>query len=197
MADDEWKDLFNGVDLAGWAVTGNADGWIVKDGMIVCLAEQGGYLYTEDQYEDFELELQYRHDPDANSGIFFRWSDLSDPVHTGLEIQILDTHGHEPMQRHSCGALYDLVAPEVDMARPAGEWNEANLVCKGSFVQYALNGRQIVSVDIDQWSEAGRNPDDTENKFKYAWRDMSRLGHIGLQDHGGQVWFRDIRLRSL
>ena len=101
------------------------------------------------------------------------------------------------MNEKSCGALCDLAAPDEDAARPAGEWNDANLVCKGPFVQYALNGSQIVSVDIDLCYEVGRNPDGSTNKFKYAWRDMPRLGHIGLQDHGGRIEFRAIRIREL
>jgi hypothetical protein len=60
-----------------------------------------------------------------------------------------------------------------------------------------LNGTLVVDADIDQWSEAGKNPDGTPNKFKYAWKDMPRLGHIGLQDHGGYVEFRNIKIKEL
>ena len=60
MAREEWRELFNGVDLTGWAATGNAEGWIVESGSIICLAEQGGYLHTNGQFEDFEFEIQYR-----------------------------------------------------------------------------------------------------------------------------------------
>ena len=88
-----WRELFNGRDLGGWAATGDAAGWDVDGGCIRCRAERGGYLYTLDRFEDFELSLEYRTEPRCNSGVFFRWSDLQDPVNTGLEIQILDTWG--------------------------------------------------------------------------------------------------------
>jgi len=197
MANDEWKVLFNGKDLEGWKATGNAEGWTVDDGTILCLAQKGGYLYTLEQFEDFELELEFRTEPKVNSGIFFRWSDLEDPVHTGLEVQILDTCGQEPLTRHHCGALYGLVAPEMDAARPAGEWNQMILLCKGPFVELDLNGQRVLDVDIDQWDMPGVNPDGSANKFKYAWKDMSKCGYLGLQDHGGRIWFRNIRIREL
>jgi len=195
MTGEGWRELFNGRDLTGWGVTGNADGWTVDDGCVFCRAEKGGYLYTEDQFEDFELSLEYRSDPECNSGVFFRWSDLSDPVHTGLEIQILDTHG-KPLNTHSCGALYDMVAPTVDAARPAGEWNAMLLACSGPTILVELNGQQVIDVDISQYTAAGQNPNGTPNKFKYAWAEMPRRGHIGLQDHNGRIWFRNLRVRE-
>ena len=194
MASD-WVQLFNGRDLSGWKTTGNPQGWTVDNGCILCRAEKGGYLYTEAQFTDFDLELEFCLDPGCNSGVFFGWSDLADPVHTGLEIQILDTYG-KPLDKHSCGALYDLVPPTVDAARPAGEWNTMLLACAGPAVQVRLNGHQVLDVDIDQFDTAGQSPDGTANKFKYAWKDMPRTGHIGLQDHNGRLWFRNLRLRT-
>ena len=197
MAGDEWKELFNEKDLKGWRATGNAAGWTVEDGAILCLAQKGGYLHTQKKFEDFELELEFRYEPQTNSGIFFHWSDLKDPVHTGLEIQILDTYGRDWVDKQSCGALYDLVAPEVDAARPAGEWNQATLLCKGPFIEFELNGEPVLDVDIDQWDMLGRNPDGSGNKFKYAWAKMPKKGYLGLQDHGGRIWFKNIRMREL
>lgn len=195
MTSDEWKDLFNGESLDGWGVTGNSEGWTVEEGMILCTARKGGYLYTLEQFEDFDLRLEFKTEPKVNSGIFFRWSDLADPVHTGLEIQILDTYGKEPPGTHDCGALYDMVAPRVDAARPAGEWNQMWLSCRGAFIALDLNEERVLEVDIDRWDTPGKNPDGTPNKFKYAWKDLPRRGHIGLQDHGGRIWFRAIRIR--
>ena len=89
--------LFDGNSLDGWAATGNPAGWTVDQGCIFCTAENGEYLYyTNDQFRNFELSLEFKHPPGANSGVFFRWTDLDDPVQTGIEIQILDTHGREP-----------------------------------------------------------------------------------------------------
>lgn len=190
----EHRDIFDGT-LDEWAATGDPDAWTVDDGCIHCRGAGGGILYSYPTFEDFELRLEFRIEEGVNSGVFFRLSDLSDPVHTGLEIQVLDTHG-DPQDRHSCGALYDLVAPAEDAARPAGEWNTLELVCVGPHIRERLNGTQVVDVDISRYTEAGRNPDGSENKFENAWATMPRRGHIGLQDHGGEVWFRDLRVRE-
>lgn len=193
----EWQDLFDGESLHGWGATGNPEGWAVDEGMILCTAQKGGYLHTEGQYKDFELALEFKTEPEVNSGIFFRWSNLEDPVHTGLEIQILDTFDEEPVGKHHSGALYDLVAPDVNAARPPGEWNTVLLTCKGSLIGLIMNEQRVLDVDIDQWDKPGINPDGSSNKFKYAWKDMPQKGHIGLQDHGGKIWFRNVCIRLL
>jgi hypothetical protein len=120
---------------------------------------------------------------------------VDDPVHTGLEIQILDTLGQE-QNKHSSGALYDLVAPTRDVARPSGQWSEMLLHCLGPRMQLTQNGHQVWDVDVDTYDTPGRSPDGTDNKFKYAWKDLPRSGHIGLQDHGGVCWFRNLRVRQ-
>lgn len=195
MAD--WQELFDGDTLGGWTATGNAEGWTVEDGCIKCLAQKGGYLATNGQFEDFEMTLEYRTEPDVNSGIFFRWSDLKDPVHTGLEIQILDTYGKEDLGKHDSGALYDLVPPGVNAVLPAGEWNQVRLKCLGPMTEFDLNGQRVLDVNIDDYDTPGKGPDGEPNKFKYAWKDLPRRGHLGLQDHNGVIWFRNIRVREL
>lgn len=189
--------LFDGNTLNGWAATSHPENWEASDGKIICKGGTNGYLYTEDRFEDFVLHLEYRTEPQVNSGIFFRWTELEDPVHTGLEMQILDTFDREEMDKHCSGALYDLVAPSVNAARPAGEWNQVTIRCEGSMVQLRLNGMTVVEADLDQWTVAGKNPDGTNNKFKYAWSERPRLGHIGFQDHGGRAEFRNIKIKLL
>lgn len=196
LALDEWRSLFDGKTLAGWKATGNADGWAVEEGAIVCKGKDGGYLYTPEQFDNFVLSVDYKVSPRANSGIFVRWSDLNDPVNTGIEVQVYDTHGRTP-DKHSDGAIYDIVAPRKDASRPAGEWNTVVITCDKNKVAVTLNGEAITDMDLDRWTEAGRNPDGTRNKFRYAYKAMARKGHIGLQDHGDVVWFRNVRIREL
>lgn len=189
--------LFDGKSLTGWRTTGKAEGWAAEDGMIVCTVQGGDYLYTTEQFEDFELELEFRIDPGVNSGIFFRWSDLADPVHTGIEMQIIDTHGQTPLDKHAAGAIYDIAAPRVDAIRPAGEWNKVRIRCEGPLVECWLNDEMTAAIDLDQFTQAGRNPDGSKNKFRYAYKDLPRSGHIGFQDHGGKVWYRHLTIRRL
>lgn len=186
--------LFDGETLDGWEATSEPEGWLVKDGMIVCKGETTGYLYTTEQFEDFILQLEYRTEPGCNSGIFFRWTDLDDPVNTGLEMQIWDTFHQKEMVKNSSGALYDLVAPSVNAVKPAGEWNKITIHCDRNLIELTLNGTKVVEADIDQWTEPGKNPDGTKNKFSYAWAHRPRRGHIGLQDHGGYAEFRNIKI---
>ena len=193
----DWITLFAGTTLNGWKATGNPEGWIVEDGCIKCLALKGGYLATDAQFENFVLELQYKTEADVNSGIFFRWSDLADPVHTGLEIQILDTFAKETLGKQDSGALYDLIPPSTNAAKPAGEWTDFRLECNGPMIHLDQNGKRILDVDIGVFDTPGKSPDGTDNKFKYAWKDMPRRGHIGLQDHNGVIWFRNLRIREL
>jgi len=189
--------LFDGQTLTGWRATGNPDGWGVEDGAIVCRAMRGGYLHTEEQFGDFILSLEYRITPRANSGVFFRWSDLRDPVNTGIEMQIFDSHGKQRPGKHDDGAIYDIVAPSRNMSRPAGEWNQAVITCRDSRVAIHLNGETVCEIDLNDYTEPGRNPDGTPNKFRYAYKDLPRRGYIGFQDHGARVWFRNIKIKPL
>ena len=118
-----WISLFDGETLNGWGATGKDEGWVIDDGSILCTVQGGKYLYTEGHYDNFILSLEYKTEPKVNSGIFIRWADLEDAVQSGLEIQILDTHGKEPTTNHDCGALYDALGPTRNTCKPAGEWN--------------------------------------------------------------------------
>ncbi len=202
-----YLELFNGRDLTGWQDHKNPHLWAVEDGMIVGSCEVGkmSNLSTLQQYADFVIDLEYNADAKVNSGVFLRVSDLQDEVHTGLEIQILDTYGKKPpLSKNDCGALYDLVGPRVNAVRPAGEWNHYRLKCVGSIIEVDLNGQRVVEADLDLFDTPGKNPDGTKNKFKYAWKSMPRQGHIGLQTHAGdgglsglKIQFRNIRLQPL
>ncbi|OPZ09146.1 MAG: hypothetical protein BWZ10_02581 [candidate division BRC1 bacterium ADurb.BinA364] len=203
----EWIELFNGKDLSGWEDFKNPHLWSVESGMIVAACEKGkmSNLSTREQFGDFELHLEYNADAQVNSGVFVRVSDLKDEVHTGLEIQILDTAGKEPpFDKHDSGALYDMAEPKVNAVKPAGEWNALDIRCQGATIEVKLNGLVTVSENLDEYKTAGLNPDGTKNKFKYAWATMPRKGHIGLQTHpsmdktgGPKIRFKNIRVRAL
>ncbi|MFB6174066.1 MAG: DUF1080 domain-containing protein [Halobacteriales archaeon] len=196
----EWRPLFDGESLAGWSATGPADRWTVADGELVCRGESASmptlttYLFAHERFGDFDFELEYNHEPDANSGIYFRWSELSERG-TGMEVQILDPE-RDVEPSHACGALYDMVAPASMAARPAGEWNRLRLTCEGPEIAVTLNGERVVEADIDEWTTPGENPDGTGNKFDFAMADLPREGRLALQNHGGRVRFRDLRVRE-
>ena len=191
-------ELFNGRDLTGWEDHKNPHLWTAVDGMIVGTSEAGkmSNLSTQTQYGDFELSFEYNADAKVNSGVFLRVSDLDDEVHTGLEIQILDTYGKEPpLDKGDSGALYDMIAPSTNPLNPAGEWNRMRLRCEGSRVEVELNGVRVIEADLDLFDTPGMNPDGSSNKFKYAWKTMPRMGHIGLQTHAGMGGLSDLKIR--
>ena len=193
--DASWQTLFDGTDLSAWQNAGGeapSAGWVIEDGQLV-RKDKAGYIWTKERFSDFCLELEYK--TAGNSGVFFRTDNLRNPVQTGIEVQIL-TPSASP-SRGSTGALYDLLAPSKVADRPAGEWNEMSITAKDAQIIVVLNGEKIIDADLDQWTEPKQNPDGSRNKFNTALKDFKRDGHIGLQDHGAAVSFRNIRIKRL
>ncbi len=193
-ADDcKWTVLFDGTDLSTWDNgTGGAPGagWVIEDG-VVTRKEPAGYIWTKEKYGDFVLELEFK--TEGNSGLFFRTGNPRDCVQTGLEMQIytpIDTPN-----KHSVGSIYDAVAPNKNAAVEG--WNKVVLTAKGSRIIIEMNGEKIIDADLDQWTEVGKNPDGSPNKYRTAIKDFPREGHVGLQEHGDVVSFRNIRIRPL
>lgn len=192
-----WKPLFDGQTLNGWVVQDKAELWNVEDQAIKCLGRGGGYLRSADPYEDFALAGEFKVDKGTNSGIFLRWSNLRDPVNTGIEVQVFDSAHKAKPGKHDAGALYDLVAPTQNAMRPPDEWNRIVVFCKGPYIGVRLNGAKVSEMDTSRYTQPGRNPDGSRNKFRYALASLPRRGYIGLQNHGGVVWYRNLRVLSL
>ena len=199
-----WEILFDGreSDLDNWT-SAAGHSWVVEDGVIKLDREFDNsmpnehYLWTKDRYGDFVLELEFRTVENSNSGVFIRTDDIDDPVYTGFEVQVNNSYGAELSQTNTTGTLYDLITPETNAVYPPGEWNRARIVAADNQMVVELNGRRILEADLDQWTEAGMNPDGTENKYRRAIQDYARDGYIGLQDHGQPVEYRSIRIMRL
>jgi hypothetical protein len=191
LAAQEPKPLFNGTDLTGWQTADGkpvAKGWVVKDGALV-RESAGGDIWTKDQFGDFVLTLEFK--TKGNSGVFIRTSDPKDNVQTGIEVQV-DVPQGKP-GKHSVGAIYDLVAPVKENAKK-DDWNKLAIAAAGNKITVEMNGEKVSEIDLDKWTEGGKNPDGSKNKFKTALKDFKRTGHIGLQDHGAEVMYRNIRI---
>jgi len=195
--------LFNGKDLEGWMM-GPDKSWVVEDGAITLKRDMDGkehnldYLWTKEPYSNFILELEFKVPEQANSGVFLRTADLKDPVYTGIEVQVSNSYGRDKLSRGgTAGAIYDCLAPSKNTVRKSGEWNQLRVVCNDNKIAVVLNGEQILDMDLNQWSTPRQNPDGSPNKFPKALKDFARVGHIGLQDHGRPVWYRNIRVKRL
>ena len=208
-SNSEWKDLTTGDINDQWKGY-NRDSitqWTLNDGTLHFTPKEGRNesenLITKDSYTDFELSMEWKISEGGNSG--FMWAvtedtDLGEPYLTGPEIQVLDNEKHPDGKngpnRHS-GALYDMVAPSEDVTKPVGEWNSVILKIdhknnEGSVTQ---NGVKIVEfpVEGEGWEKLVKN-----SKFA-DWEHFgkSKSGHIALQDHGHEVWFRNIKIKEL
>jgi hypothetical protein len=194
VAAQDGRPLFNGTDFTGWQKADGKPvtaGWIVKDGAMV-RNSAGGDIWTKDRFGDFVLELEFK--TVGNSGVFIRTDNPKDNVQTGIEVQV-DVPRGKP-GKHSVGAIYDLVAPTKENAKK-DDWNRLRITAVGSKLAVETNGEPVAEMDLDKWTQGNKNPDGSLNKFKTALKDFKREGHIGLQDHGAAVMYRNITIREL
>ncbi|MBX3317896.1 MAG: DUF1080 domain-containing protein [Phycisphaeraceae bacterium] len=199
-----WTVLFDGSSTEHWRSYRKdsfpTKGWIIEDGTLkVTAGGGGGDIITKDQYGDFDLELEFKVAPGANSGIMYRVTEAFDwPWMTGPEYQILDDAKHNDGKNTmtSVGAVYALYAAKDDKkVNPPGEWNTARIRLEAGKLTHMLNGEVIVEcrIDNDEWKQKI-----AASKFNsMPGFGIQPRGHISLQDHGDDVWFRNIRIRSL
>lgn len=216
-----WTLLFDGKSFDGWRGVGRdvvpAAHWVVESGEIRKVASgeiptapdgqplEGGDIMTVETFGDFELSLEWRVAPGANSGVKYNVSETMStalpPEHAalGFEYQILDDDRHPDALNgptRTSAALYDMIPPSAaKRLEPVGEFNYSRIVFDGDHGEHWLNGELVLSYDLntprfDSLLEASK------------YRDIDgfadrRTGHIVLQDHGDDVWFRSIKIRRL
>ena len=206
-----WQLLFDGKTTKGWhPYNHGSDGssWKATDGLLWLDPSQkegwqvkgGGDLVTDEEYENYHLSLEWKVADSANSGIIFNIKEdpkYKNSWYTGLEMQVLDDNGHPDRQyiSHRAGCLYDLIAVSQSTVKPAGQWNKAEIILNKGDLKLYLNGVNVVSTTM--WTEDWKKLV-AGSKFK-AMPDFAtyKTGRIGLQDHGNQVWFRNIKIRKL
>ena len=189
----EWLDLLDPAHVAGWKnVTDDDNIFGISDGVLHIYGRSLVSLkyaaYTAETFGDFDLHLEFKTKHRANSGVFLR-AHAEDPVYRGFEVQVLGDHGKQPTT-HSCGAIYDVVSPMFNMSRPAGEWNSFDISVRGRQVSVVMNGWKVIDTDFSLMTQP-------IGKFKEAYANLPLEGIIALQDHGGEVWYRNIRVRKL
>ena len=194
-----WRLLFDGRSLDGWRgynMEGMPGGWAVEDGMLTRVGP-GGDIITEAQFADFELAIEWRVEPGGNSGVFYRAAEGEERIyHSAPEMQVVDDANHRDGQSPltSAGANYGLHAAPRGVVRPAGEWNDSRIVVRGSRVEHWLNGTKVVEYELGSVEWAALVGD---SKFvEWPAYGQAARGHIGLQDHGDRVWYRDIKVRE-
>ncbi|GHT37324.1 hypothetical protein FACS189427_10120 [Planctomycetales bacterium] len=197
-----WLLLFNGKDLNDWK---NNSGKpispkAIDDGCIQT-HDCGGYILVYDKpFGNFTLKCDVKMSEKCNSGIFTRIENLKDPVNTGFEIQVADSKG-EP-NANSNGALYDVKPASENPANGVGNWDTYEVTFNGPKVIVKINGKEIVTADLDSYTEPGKRDVPGDHKYKLdgkarALKDFARSGYLGFQDHGHDVWIKNVKLLPL
>lgn len=190
--------LFDGKSLAGWVgIGGDTSSYYVKDGMLICKDTGKVHIFTEKEYANFILRLQIKLDPGGNNGLGIRTKISKQPHIEGMELQILEDDYYadgDPIklkdyQHH--GSIYGVVPAKTGHLKPAGQWNDQEVICDGRHVKVILNGAVIVDADLDkvQPIDGHEHPG-----LKYE------KGRIGLHAHGNygaEVFFRNMRIKEL
>lgn len=194
-----WRLLFDGATTKGWRgfkQSAMPAGWTVRDGALV-RESGGGDIVTDEEFTDFELELDWKIAEGANSGILFHVTEDHDYVwQTGPEMQILDNdrHGDGRNPLTSAGSNYALHAPPTDVTRPVGLWNHARLVVKGAHVEHGLNGKKLLEYEL--WSPEWKALVAASKFASMPEYGLAKKGRIALQDHGDHVEFRNVKVRT-
>jgi hypothetical protein len=199
-AADGWILLFDGTSLDGWMTSSGAPSRTPAEDGCINPHGSGGYMLVPKQPRgDFVLALDFKISRGCNSGVFVRVGSLTprpgkDVGYNGIEVAIDDTPG---AGYHDTGAIYDLVKPSSARAHPAGQWNHLVVTCRGPEIRVELNGALVSRMNLDEWTNPGRRPDGSSHKFDVAFKDHPRSGYLGLQDHGADCWFKNIKLKPL
>ncbi|MCL2119290.1 MAG: DUF1080 domain-containing protein [Planctomycetaceae bacterium] len=190
--------IFNGETLDGWTtVSGSTDikAWEAVDGTLH-RKSGGGDIVTEQEYENFILDFEWKISPGGNSGVKYKFANF-DGSWLGCEYQVIDdeTHSDGMLKTHRTASLYDVIAPRVEAAKPIGEYNKSRVVVNGKRIQHYLNGKLTVDVIVGspEWEKGFQ-----ASKF----RDHEEFGKIAqgkilVQDHGDEVWYKNMVVREL
>ncbi|MCL6217006.1 3-keto-disaccharide hydrolase [Zunongwangia pacifica] len=214
--EDGWKLLFDGKSTDGWRGylkdSFPEKGWTIEDGALKVQgagtgeAGNGGDIIFDEEFKDFELSLEWKISEGGNSGIFYLAEEIEgEPIFTSApEMQILDNDRHPDAKlgkdgNRQAGSLYDLIPAKPQNAKPVGEWNKVSILVYRGTVVHTQNGENVVEYHLwtDEWKEMIKDSKFKDwNSFLNAGGD-DKKGYIGLQDHGDDVWFRNIKIKEL
>ncbi len=189
--DASFTSILNGRDFTGWA--GPLDNYEIVDGAVGCKPKKGGTIYTQKEYSDFVVRLEFKLPPAGNNGLAIRYPGEGDTAYVGMtELQVLDNTAPvyrtlDPRQFH--GSAYGMVAAKRDFLRPLGEWNYEQVTVKGSTIKVELNGTTILDADLSTVTEF------LDNKA-HPGKDR-KAGHFGFAGHNDPVAFRNIQIKDI
>ena len=210
-----WELLFDGETSDGWRGVNKKvfpKGWNIENGTLCCKpsgkgeagSNDGGDILYDNKFSNFDLKIDWKISEGGNSGIFYLGQEINDwPIYkTAPECQVLDNERHPDAQlgkegNRKAGSLYDLIPAKPQNTKPAGQWNSVEIICYKGTVIHKQNGKVVVEYHLwtDDWKALVK--DSKFPAFNKNFADVAKEGFIALQDHGDQVWYKNIRIKEM
>lgn len=211
----DWQLLFDGTTSTGWRGYNKTEfpkGWEIVDGTLHCIgtgtgeagAENGGDIIYNKKFKNFNLKVEWKISKGGNSGIFYLGQEVPGwPIYkTAPEMQVLDNINHIDANlgkngNRQAGSLYDLLPAKPQNAKPIGEWNSVEIIVYKGTVVHKQNGETVLEYHLwtDDWKKLVK--DSKFPELNPNWADVAKEGFIAFQDHGDNVWYRNVKIKEL
>ena len=196
---EAWEELFN-ADLSNAIYPDSV--WSFENGEFTATEDQ--FLWTETDYDNFILDLEFKNADGTNSGVVVYCSNLDDWIPNSVEVQIADDFNEKwanSPKSWQCGAIFGRKPATKSAVKKPGEWNRYTITCKDNMIYVLLNGEQVNQIDLTKFTDAKVNPDGSEapSWLSKAPATLPTKGKIGFQGKhaGAPVFFRNIRIREI
>ncbi|MDH6304481.1 hypothetical protein M2459_001214 [Parabacteroides sp. PF5-5] len=195
-----WKSLFgNSLSEANY----DPEVWSETNGVLTATKDEA--IWTNAEFENFELDIDFKTDEGTNSGIVIYCTDIKDWIPNSVEIQIADDYYEkwaDAKPYEKCGAIYGHLGPRQEkVVKKPGEWNHIRIRCVEQRISVILNGRKVTEMNMSEWTSGTVNPDGSEipNWLPKPYAELPTKGYIGLQGKHGDagIWFRNIKIRNI
>lgn len=195
----EWQPLF-AADLSNAVYPAGV--WSVTDGVMTATEDQ--VIWTDKEYENFVIDLEFKNDAGTNSGVIVYCTNRDNWIPNSVEVQIADDFAKqwaESPKTWQCGAIFGHLAASKSLVKKPGEWNAMAVTCRGRNIQVVLNGEKVTEMDMALWTSATKNPDGSEIPawLSTPFAQQPTKGYIGLQGKhaGAPIFFRNVRIKPL
>ena len=176
--------------------------WSFEDGVLTATEDQN--IWSEKEYTDFIIDLEFKTAPGTNSGVVVHASDIDNWIPNSVEIQIADDYSEQwanAAPTWQCAAIFGRKAASKSAVKKPGKWNKYTITCKGKMIWVLLNGEMVNEINMDDWTSVDTNPDGSEipSWLNIPLAELPLKGHVGLQGKhaGAPIYFRNIKIKSL
>lgn len=196
---NSWRPLF-GENLS--EATYNPEAWTETGGVLTATLDDA--IWTTSEYENFELDLEFKTDQGTNSGVIVYCTDIKNWIPNSVEVQIADDHYEkwsEAKLNERCGAIFGHLGPcKEKVVKKPGKWNHMRVKCAGQRISVILNGKKVTEMDMSLWTSGTENPDGSEipSWLPTPFAELPTKGFIGLQGKHGEasISFRNVKIRN-